>query len=104
MLRKFILLLLAVCVGCVQCAAVTKPHVITFGKWVSAKWPNATGQKLFDLKVRALFVDTRLKEYTTGAPHEVTDRLFVVRRAFRVNDSLPTENAAGLRWQWQRGG
>ena len=77
---------------------------MTFGKWISAKWPNATGQKMFDLRVRALFVDTRLKEYTTGPAHEVTDRLFVVRRAFRVNDSLPTENANNLRWQWQRGG
>jgi hypothetical protein len=35
-------------------------------------------------------------------PHDVTDRLFVVRRAFRVNDSLPDEPA--VRWQWQRGG
>jgi hypothetical protein len=108
MLRKFILLVfavfVAVCVGCTPCAAVTKPHAITFGKWVSAKWPNATGQKLFDLKVRPLFVDTRLKEYTTGAPHEVTDRLFVVRRAFRVNDMLPTETVPAPRWQWQRGG
>jgi len=54
--------------------------------------------------VRALFVDTRLKEYTTGTPHELTDRLFVVRRAFRVNDALPTENGTAPRWQWQRGG
>src|ERR1700693_1056073 len=71
---------------------------------------NATGQKLLDLKVRPLFVDTRLKEYTTGTPHELTDRLFVVRRAFRVNDALPSENsnangnANAARWQWQRGG
>jgi hypothetical protein len=43
-----------------------------------------------------------LKEYVLGAPHEVTDRLFVVRRVFRVNDSLPED--AGPRWQWQRGG
>lgn len=57
---------------------------------------------MLDLKVRPLFVDTRLKEYTTGNPHELTDRLFVVRRAFRINDALPAENAA--RWQWQRGG
>jgi hypothetical protein len=38
----------------------------------------------------------------------VTDRLFVVRRVFRVNDALPTEsanaNANAPRWQWQRGG
>jgi hypothetical protein len=100
--------LLCLAVGIASCedaaAAAAKPHVITFGKWISAKWPNATGRKLLDLKVRALFVDTRVKEYTTGGPHELTDRLFVVRRAFRVNDSLPTENAAATRWQWQRGG
>ena len=87
---------------CSVCGAVPKPHVITFGKWISAKWPNATGEKMFDLKVRPLLVDARVKEYTTGSPHEVTDRLFVVRRAFRINDALPGENAA--RWQWQRGG
>ncbi len=50
-----------------DCIAVPKPHAIVFGKWTSAKWPNATGQKLIDLKVRALFVDARLKEYTTGS-------------------------------------
>lgn len=90
------------------CAAVSKPHVIAFGKWNSAKWPNATGQKLIDLRVRALVVDARVKEYTVGNPHEVTDRLFVVRRAFRVNDTLPNENDGvknnGIHWQWQRGG
>jgi len=47
-------------------------------------------------------VDGRVKEYVIGSPHEVTDRLFVVRRAFRVNDSLPQDS--GPRWQWQRGG
>src|ERR1700741_1704651 len=82
--------------------ATPKPHVIVFGKWISAKWPKATGTKMFDLKIRPLFVDTRLKEYTTGNAHELTDRLFVVRRAFRINDSLPGETAP--RWQWQRGG
>ena len=45
--------------SCTVCVAVTKPHVIAFGKWISAKWPNATGDKMLDLKVRALFVDTR---------------------------------------------
>jgi len=112
MLRKFLpiwlLMFVMVCMLGSQCAAVAKPHVITFGKWISAKWPNATGQKLIDLKVRSLFVDTRLKEYTIGNPHELTDRLFVVRRAFRVNDALPGENADakinGAYWQWQRGG
>ena len=102
--RRFLLICVTLSLLGSQCAAVPKPHVITFGKWIAAKWPNATGQKLFDLKVRPLFVDTRLKEYTTGAPHELTDRLFVVRRAFRVNDALPAEIATTPRWQWQRGG
>ena len=104
MLRKFLLMFVMLCLSWRECAAAPKPHVIGFGKWIFAKWPNATGQKLLDLKVRPLFVDTRLKEYTTGTPHELTDRLFVVRRAFRVNDALPTENANAMRWQWQRGG
>lgn len=92
----------ALLAGSFPCVAVTKPHVIAFGKWTSAKWPNATGKKMLDLKVRALLVDARIKEYTTANPHEVTDRLFVVRRVFRINDALPGENAA--HWQWQRGG
>jgi hypothetical protein len=103
------ILWLTLCILCFlrcECVAVPKPHVITFGKWVAAKWPDATGQKLLDIKVRPLIIDTRLKEYTTGTPHELTDRLFTVRRAFRVNDALPSESAAtgSARWQWQRGG
>ena len=54
------------------------------------------------LKIRALVIDGRVKEYAVGAPHEVTERLFVVRRVFRVNDSLPEDPAP--RWQWERGG
>lgn len=114
MLRRFLSIWLPmfvmVCVLCGECYAVSKPHVVVFGKWSVAKWPDATGQKMIDLKVRALFVDTRVKEYTTGNPHELTDRLFVVRRAFRVNDALPSEdadaknNGAHSYWQWQRGG
>jgi len=104
LLPIFFMILIVLCFVPAECAAVPKPHVIVFGKWISAKWPNATGQKLLDLKVRPLFVDTRLREYTTGTPHELTDRLFVVRRAFRVNDALPTESASTPRWLWQRGG
>ncbi|MFY9844676.1 MAG: hypothetical protein WA718_18955 [Terriglobales bacterium] len=116
MLQKISPIFVTICIVLLfagsKCVAVPKPHVIAFGKWTAAKWPSATGQKVLDLKVRPLFVDTRLKEYTTGTPHELTDRLFVVRRAFRVNDALPTENADANgrfgfnapRWQWQRGG
>jgi hypothetical protein len=54
------------------------------------------------IKIRALVVDARVKEYVVGPPHEVTERLFVVRGVFRVNDALPED--AAPKWQWQRGG
>jgi hypothetical protein len=100
--RKLLLILFTLCLAVPESVAVPKPHQIVFGKWTAAKSPNATGEKMLDLKVRPLLVDSRLREYTTGAPHELTDRLFVVRRVFRVNDALPQESAP--RWQWQRGG
>lgn len=54
-----------------------------------------------ELKIRALVVDGVLKEWTTGDPHDVTDRSFVVRRALRLNDTLPGDKQN--RWVWQRG-
>jgi len=84
--------------------AVPKPHVISFGKWTAAKWCVGPQAKALDMKIRALYVDMRLKEFTTGMPHEVTDRLFVVRRMFRLNDTLPTETATTTKWTWERGG
>jgi len=61
-------------------------------------------RKGIDLKIRPLYVDAQLKENTTGMLHEITDRIFVVRRAYRVNDSLPGEEAKSPRWRWQLGG
>jgi len=83
--------------------AASKPHIITFGKWSSVQWQTGD-EKPVPLKVRGLFVDGKLKEFTTGFPHEITDGLFAVRRAFRVNDSLPEDPAGAAKWQWQRGG
>jgi hypothetical protein len=84
--------------------AVPKPHVITFGKWTAVQLSSQPDEtKPQALKVRTLSVDGRLREYVLGSTHEVTERLFVVRRAFRVNDSLPPDSGAP-RWQWQRGG
>ena len=45
------------------------------------------------LKIRALLADGALKEWTTGDAHDVTDRSFVVRRAIRLNDALPSDKA-----------
>ncbi len=90
-------------------AAATKPHSITFGKWTTIQWfpesgTGAADDKPLTLKVRPLLVDARVKELTLGPAHDVTDHLFVVRRAFRVNDSLPEESTSPPHWQWQRGG
>jgi len=53
------------------------------------------------IKVRPLTVDGRQKEWTTGDAHDVTDRSFAIRRALRLNDSLPGEATA--HWSWQPG-
>jgi hypothetical protein len=53
------------------------------------------------LAVRALVVNGTLKEWTTGDAHDVTERSFVVRRAMRMNDSLPGDQKE--HWVWQRG-
>jgi hypothetical protein len=85
-------------------AASPKVHVVAFGKWTAIEWvPDTAVNKPVTLKVRALVVDGRVKEHVLGPIHEVTERLFVVRRVFRVNDSLSEEPGAP-RWQWQRGG
>jgi len=85
--------------------AASKPHVVTFGKWTAVQSSTAPDESNSDdLKVRPLYVDGRVKEFTFGLPHEVTDRLFVVRRILRVNDTLPQESASAPRWAWQRAG
>jgi len=99
-------------------AAPRKPHVVVLGaarKVPYSKAGDPAGAQPSDteLKIRALIVDGALKEWTTGDPHDVTDRSFVVRRAIRLNDALPTDKpeeksasnpASGAsHWVWQRG-
>jgi len=85
--------------------AASKPHIVAFGSPQPAKLHvGATEEKTIDITVRALYVDTKLKEFTTGKPHDVTDREFVVRRAFRVNDALPDDPRKSAKWLWQLGG
>ncbi len=61
----------------------------------------ATGESA--LKIRPLIVDGQVKEWTAGDAHDVTDRSMVVRRALRLNDSLPGEKQTDKHWVWQRG-
>jgi hypothetical protein len=89
---SFMLFCLAWLTNAGFCAA--KPHVISFGKWTTSKWCAGPNEGCLDLKVRTLYVDGRARESTVGPSHEITEWLFAVRRAFRVNDSLPGDTAA----------
>jgi hypothetical protein len=82
-----------------------KAHIIGFGKPLAVKlFLGPDEQQTMPMKVRPLFVDGKLKEFTTAESHEVTDRLFVVRRAFRLNNNLPEEEGKPVNWIWERGG
>lgn len=86
-------------------SAASKAHVIAFGKWTPITlFSGADENQPLEMKIRPLYVDGKLKEFTVGAPHEITERLFVVRRVARVNDALPSEAATTPRWSWQRSG
>ncbi len=87
----------------VLAVAASKPHVVSFGSLQPVKlFIGPSEDKTLDITVRVLYVDSKLKEFTTGKPHDVTDREFVVRRAFRINDSLPDDRKSP-RWLWQLG-
>ncbi len=83
-------------------------HVIAFGKWNTVPYvadsAGSPQNKALTLKIRPLLVDGQVKEFTFGPTHDVTDRILVVQRAFRINDNLPQDPPAVPHWQWQQGG
>lgn len=82
-----------------------KPHKVALGKWLPVKlFVGPAEERSVDMQVRPLLVDGSTREFTTGEPHEVTERTFVVRRAYRINDRLPDDPRQAPRWRWQRGG
>ena len=83
--------------------AAPKPHSVYFGRWTTVKYVPDDGQsKSVDMKIRSLIVDGRTKEFTTGPAHDITERVFVVQRTYRLNDLLPQETGTP-RWRWERG-
>lgn len=79
-------------------AAPRKAHTVVLGSakkvpYSKAGDPAGFGSGEDGLRIRALLVDGVVKEWTTGEAHDVTDRSFVVRRAMRLNDALPSDNA-----------
>lgn len=83
--------------------ATSKVHVVALGKMTAVSIGPENGRETLSLQTRALYVDGRVKEYTTGNAHDVTEHTFVVQKISRVNDSLPQESGPP-KWRWQRGG
>jgi len=110
MLRLAIILTLAL-TATLALAAGAKPHAVAFGAVRKVAYsitgdPAGARADETELRVRPLIVDGKVKEWTTGDAHDITDRSFVVRRAIRLNDALPTDaggHAEVARWVWQRG-
>lgn len=100
------LLLLGLIAGTIPLHAASKPHTAFLGSERIVPYsvegdPSGAlpGEK--SLHIRPLLIDGKVKEWTTGSWHDITDRSFVVRRALRINDSLPGDKTE--HWVWQRG-
>jgi hypothetical protein len=109
--------------------AKARAHTVVFGAARRVPYsaegdPAGNNGDEKELRVRPLLVDGKVKEWTTGDAHDVTERSVAVRRALRINDSLPGDSLAGgslsggarpgealpgdragkgERWVWQRG-
>ena len=83
-----------------------KVHTVTLGPARKVPYtppqatPDTKSEDSSTLRIRPLVVDGIQKEWTLGEVHDITDRTFVIRRALRINDSLPAEP---VRWAWQPG-
>jgi hypothetical protein len=98
---------LCVILGLTICLVATlgaaKAKVVNFGRWMTVKWlVGAQEEKALDFKVRPLMVNGEVKFFSTGDSHDITQQLFVVREAHRLNDMLPGDTPP--KWKWQPGG
>ena len=72
---------------------------------MTVKWMVGPEQKSsVDLKIRGLYIDGQVREFTVGAAHDITEKIFAVQSATRINDALPQETGATAHWQWERSG
>lgn len=82
-------------------ALAARTHTIAFGPWLKVRlFVGADSNKIRDIRVRSLNIDGRSREFTIGQSHDVTDQVFVVRRAYRINDAITSQPE----WKWQRDG
>ncbi|HZY74458.1 MAG TPA: hypothetical protein VFE22_15225 [Edaphobacter sp.] len=105
--RFFVIFLFLLAWPAARLLAAPKVHTVTLGPNRRVPYvptdatPETKSDESSTLHIRALYVDDRQKEWTTGPIHDVTDRTFTVRRALRLNDALPADPAA--RWVWEPG-
>lgn len=102
-MRYKALLLVLVAVLLAAPTAARSPKIV-LGKALDVKlFAGASAHQTIDATVRPIYVNGKLKEFTIGEPHDVTDTTFVIQQAFRVNDALPEDSAKVPTWRWQRG-
>ena len=79
-------------------------HTVFLGPWHSVPYspnPDASTPSQSRLRVRALVVDGRIADWTTGPVHLITPTSYTVRQAVRINNSLPSD--PHQHWIWQLG-
>lgn len=105
--RAFAHLVAACALPLCAAAAAPKVHSVTLGParrvpFLAADVSReAKEEEAGTLRIRALYVDEKLREWTTGDQHEITDRSFVTRRVLHINDALAGEKSG--RWVWLPG-
>jgi len=95
---RMAVLAMAAALAAAASAEARKVHTVALGAvrrvpYSKAGDPAGALAAESELKIRALLVDGVLKEWTTGDAHDVTDRSFVVRRAIKLNDALPSDKS-----------
>jgi len=99
MVRRNQLFLAVLLVSSLALTAAPRAHLVTFGPWLKVHlFVGPDADDVQDMKIRSLNLDGRSREFTVGEPHDITDKVFVVRRAYRMNDA-PTNQPE---WKWQR--
>lgn len=83
--------------------AAPRQHTVLLGRWHTVQIRSEAGA-MQETRIRGLIIDGRAREYLSGPVHEVTERLFVVRQAYRMNDALPEDSEKSPQWVWRLGG
>jgi len=98
---RYRILLILLVLAALPAVSAARVHLVTFGPWIKVRlFVGPEADRVQDMKTRSLNIDGRSREFTIGEPHDVTDRVFVVRRAYRMNDALASQPD----WKWQRDG